>query len=689
DEELGVKDDSHKPWKPAAGGSSWLARLRYRKKRIVAVIFVLGLLFFVFSSFTPDLSETTPDLSETTPEDSISEEKVDEAIEPTGPPSKELYDLGKDTGAVDHTYNGRIRFFRLAKSLRAVADKAEFRLGMDTVLFSAANLKSMSALIPMACEMARMGKSYVHFAMNGRDDVSLDHILTLNGVDQSSCEVFWHDARPDYALYSSDTRAESAAAVALGHIDQFIRPKVVITDDLKAEDPTFARGTRTKAKEISTTIIEIPKGGAERMMWLTRLDGAALAAFHQPSVDIIVHVTPASSGSLLRLLKSLNTADYAGMKPPRLIVDLPVEVDPATVAFLEKWKWPPRPFGSPSSESALENSQLIVRHRIMDEKISPERAAIQFLESSFPVEQGSSHVLTLTPQLQLSPLFYHYTRYVLLNYLHSLGSDAPEHLFGFSLDFPKTYLNGSAEFIPPTIDDMHAEYKKEAHTPNIPFLWQAPSESASLFLGSKFREFHSFLGYRIAAQQQRKKGLDGTVSQQYPAWFGYAVEFMRARGYFMLYPGIAADEALAIKHDELSNTPEEYAEDKKEEAKKTDPARVSDPQDGDILEDDVRTTIKPPQSSPESTLVPLSHPLHSILPLNADYPVLSALPILSFAGAKLTASEFLDGISPYARSFRQDVGGCEPDPPNKRRVLVAGSAKDLFCFGDEGEDDWV
>lgn len=41
----------------------------------------------------------------------------------------------------------------------------------------------------------------------------------------------------------------------------------------------------------------------------------------------------------------------------------------------------------------------------------------------------------------------------------------------------------------------------------------------------------------------------------------------------------------------------------------------------------------------------------------------------------------------YRRTFMEEVGGCTV-PEGKRRKVVKGSARDLFCFGDEREDEW-
>jgi hypothetical protein len=63
------------------------------------------------------------------------------------------------------------------------------------VLFAASNVKSASALLPLACEMASFERSYVHFTFMGRDDISLDLLKEVNGV-KVGCDITFHGNAP-------------------------------------------------------------------------------------------------------------------------------------------------------------------------------------------------------------------------------------------------------------------------------------------------------------------------------------------------------------------------------------------------------------------------------------------------------------------------------------------------------------
>lgn len=70
---------------------------------------------------------------------------------------------------------------------------------------------------------------------------------------------------------------EVSVSAALGHIETFMHPQVVITDDQSREDAFFTRAIRAKASELGKSVIELPKDAAEKMMWIARLDSGSLA----------------------------------------------------------------------------------------------------------------------------------------------------------------------------------------------------------------------------------------------------------------------------------------------------------------------------------------------------------------------------------------------------------------------------
>jgi hypothetical protein len=89
----------------------------------------------------------------------------------------------------------------------------------------------------------------------------------------------------------------------------------------------------------------------------------------------------------------------------------------------------------------------------------------------------------------------------------------------------------------------------------------------------------------------------------------------------------------------------------------------------------------------ETKVVSHSRPLHLILPFDGDLPEIPHLPYLLHRGDMIPHSNISSLADTYAVEYRKVIGGCVI-PSGKHRKLAAGSARDLFCFGDEEEDDW-
>ena len=189
DEELGKKDDDHRPLNGAAPPSSWSARRRpasSRKRRIFYGICALLCLYVFIKNIPTDLGPT-------------SRYKFNQRLDDVGKLGSEISDLptrkprkpAEPSEAEEHYHNGPIKFYMLASSLHSAARLGGQHESNKNVLFAASNLKSASEIIPLACEMARWDRNDVHFAVMGRDDMEMSEIKKLNGAEED-CNVHWH-----------------------------------------------------------------------------------------------------------------------------------------------------------------------------------------------------------------------------------------------------------------------------------------------------------------------------------------------------------------------------------------------------------------------------------------------------------------------------------------------------------------
>ncbi|KAI7161518.1 hypothetical protein KC349_g2714 [Hortaea werneckii] len=671
DEELGKRDDDFRP-KRSSTANSLMQPWQWRKRRLFLVVAVALFVYVFVKNIPTDLGPADERLGypmrrpgqvpRSRPQQDTSPGYP--RTEPVGAPRRLAQ---KDEEADMHYYDGPIRYHRLALSLLGIQRTKGSALDNRNVLFSVSSLKSAANLMPMACEMARWDRNYVHFAFHGRDSLPLHDILEINGVSKEDCPVSFHDARAEYSEYSSDQRAEAAVAGSMKHFQDYMHPQAIITDDSEAEEAFHARALRRKGKDMGVTVIEIPAG--------------------RPNVDILVHATPGNSGSLLRLLSSLESAYYTGLRLPKLTIELPNDVEPAVQKYLALMDWPQ---GSGSSHE--KQSAVTLHHRISSSHQTPEQASIRFLESIFPKNTVDNHVLILSPQAELSPMYLQYLHYLILEYKYSkFAAPDSENLLGISLDVPSTFLNGSNGFSAPKIADapstkLLSEKDHDQQSPS-PFLGQAPSATASLIFGSKWATMHDFLTKRINARHSGlSQKMEKLVSETEPSWLEYLLELMRARGYYILHPA----SPLVTMHNELAQIPEEYlrhAEENKKASK--DPDTAPSEEEDFLLASNEPTLHEHVEHEPRTT-----QPLHSLLPFAGDLPELAHLPFISHEGELIDFAQVAEQRDTYLPYFRQHVGGCAPEEAARKRVPHDLNTDDLFCllgveveYEDEMETD--
>lgn len=423
--------------------------------------------------------------------------------------------------------------------------------------------------------------------------------------------------------------------------------------------------------DIGKSIIELPLDATENMMWITRLDSGSLAAWSTTYVDLLIHAPTASSGSLVRLLKSIESADYLGLRRPHLTIELPAEIDAATWRYLENLVWPPL-----DSSGTSHASQVSLRHRIPRRTMTEYEASARFIESFYPARTKDSHVLLLSPQIELSPLYYHYLIYHLLEYKYAAHGKETKNsplLMGISLELPTHFLNDSEPLVPPLMEKPPSNRKSGTPGEPTPFLWQAPNSNAALYFGDKWTEFHSFLTARLSKPPISRSKL---ISQKHPSWLEFLLELMRARRYSLLYPHFSVDDAaIATVHDELYQVPEEYPREPSA------PASIPELNPDEPLSLVYEKKDRPP---PNAERPLLSSTLLSILPNSGDLPEIPDLPLLAFDGSSLTQQQANDGAWAFTEAYRRDIGGCKSETEVTKRE--PNSALDLFCHLDQVYD---
>lgn len=678
DEELGKRSIGSGPRPSVSLTSAILRPWQWRKQRLLAVVAGLALLYFLTSVVPLSLQSTFEYANTSIPSDYASR-GYQETREPTGPPPRLFYEVDDEHNR--HYYDGPIKFYRLAASLRGISKIGGSRSAKMNVLFAGSSLRSIANLVPMACEMANSDRNNVHLAILGRDSLAIGEMLSRNGVDSATCPIYLHDARCDYSEYSNDQRAEMAVAGAMKHINDYMNPRAIFTDDEALEDVFFTRAMRRKAKTYGHPLIEIPHDKYDDLLWMMKLDSEALANSYRPNVDILLDVPRGSSGGMLRLLNSLIEADYTGLRPPKLTIDVPSDIDISARGFLTDFRWPPGRLAMSTTPNSL-----TLRYRLSPSQKTPEEAALRFLESFHPTRLEDNHVLILSPHIELSPHYFQYLSYLILEYKYaSLSHLKSLDLFGISLDVPLNFLNGSVGFVPPKAADMdlenHPEYLFVDSSSSVPFLYQAPSSSATLIFGDRWTTFVDFYRNRVAARQdakvEKKKKL---VSESEPAWTEYLLELLRARNWFTLHPA----SPFVVAHNDLARIPEEHVRPRTNFNPSQDATDSTELVDQPFLTPPDPFTIPNHPEQPSLTSNEAPQPLHSLLPFSASLPELRNLPLLDYHGQLTTRIDASLTRDRYVPEFRRRLGGCsgeaEKSEAERKRVFRHLRTDDLFCL---------
>lgn len=331
----------------------------------------------------------------------------------------------------------------------------------------------------------------------------------------------------------------------------------------------------------------------------------------------------------MRLLDSLKKADFFNSAPPRITIELPHIVEEPTRRYLESFRWPPKNFLGASPHV----NHLTLRHRIPQHGLTAEENNIRFLESFWPADPGTGHVLVLSPQVELSPLFFHYLKYTILEYKYSVYGRKEFNFFGISLDLPSTYPNDDARVFTAPIGPK--SYSVDGSELMTPFLWQAPNSNAALYFGDKWMELHSFVSELLPAQHILPLPTtlnEKVVSKAYPSWLESLMELSRARGYWMLYPNLPSG-SIATVHNDLYHPPEEFSAQTEMEAQNLD---MDDP--AAALEADPARHLS--LSQQEKMLVSTS--LINILPNKGVMPLPSKMRLLSWDGREITGKDMYE-----------------------------------------------
>lgn len=203
-----------------------------------------------------------------------------------------------------------------------------------------------------------------------------------------------------------------------------MHPQAVILDSTTAEENYFLASARDQILSTPSALIELPNRPEKSLAWISKLDSSALSgagrfcffffcpclprattnlsiAWNKVRFDILIHASPTRTANLKRLLRSIAAADLAGIQTPHITIELPNTIDQSLESFLEEFKWP-----RPTAHRGQQSPMLSLRRRITRQPLDEEDSSVRFVESFWPTDPSSTHVLVLSPHTEITSQFF-------------------------------------------------------------------------------------------------------------------------------------------------------------------------------------------------------------------------------------------------------------------------------------------
>ena len=245
-------------------------------------------------------------------------------------------------------------------------------------------------------------------------------------------------------------------------------------------------------------------------------------------------ITDRRPHSLSRLLQSAAKSIYLGDQID-LTIHMEQSADRVTRMLVNSFVW--------------HQGQKIIRHRIRKGGLMP-----AIVESWYP-SNNDEYAVLLEDDIEVSPLFYVWSKYAILKYRYSGNSEAYRLMYGISLYAPRNLElvpAGRVTFDPNSVL-LPAGYPK--HTP---YASQIPCSWGGVYFPEHWREFHAYLVTRLEDlnlpkdHQERLISVPGSRSDKWKkSWKKYFIEMVYLRATVMLYPNFERFEAFSTNHVEF------------------------------------------------------------------------------------------------------------------------------------------
>ncbi|CAO3669459.1 unnamed protein product [Rhizopus stolonifer] len=373
---------------------------------------------------------------------------------------------------------------------------------------------------------------------------------------------------------------------------------------------------------VEKDVISLPTKEIPHALWIPDLSIQALKNWNKIDIKLVI-ITDRRPHSLSRLLQSSSKSYFLGDKVD-LMIHMEQSSDRATRMLVNSFVW--------------KQGVKFLRHRIKKGGLMP-----AIVESWYP-SHNDEYAVLLEDDIEVSPLFYVWSKYAILKYRYGASKEAYRLMYGISLYSPR-----NLELVPAGRVPFDPNQVLRSYAPQMPYASQIPCSWGAVYFPEHWREFHAYLVRRLQDLQLPKTSdvrvirVPHSRSDKWKkSWKKYFIELVYLRAYVMLYPNFDRFEAFSTNHVEF----------------------------GTHVKSEKR------QSVIGTFMVPLMQrdTILSQLP-SGKLPHFEDLPILDLWG-KLETHQNLDAI---ASRFHEHVSTCE-------RKVGSFDPRDLFCVVDGPAD---
>lgn len=419
------------------------------------------------------------------------------------------------------------------------------------------DVNNAAELLPLLCRLMNTQDKQLHIILaNG-----LEKPLFEDALEQMEC--IQNEENPtvihDLTMAYNNGVNQATAVDSTSYINpivrllEFLQPQVIIQVK-STENPYYFHSIQAAIKSQDVVPVYLDAQQIKHALWISDLSIEALRRkfiifevytklkadrrlylntdWNDIKIELVV-ITDRRSQSLARLLQSATEAHYLGDEHIEIVIHMEQSADVVTQDLVRSFEW--------------KHGSKKIRHRIRKGGLMP-----AIVESWYPSDNNNYGVL-LEDDIELSPLFYAWSKYNILKYRYSPNEEnAYQHMYGVSLYSPRNLEllpEGRRPFNPESVLE-NSGYSKRA-----PYASQVPCSWGAVYFPEHWREFHAYLTARLAKEEWKgyhNITTPGSRSHKWQkSWKKYFIELVYLRAYVMMYPNFENFESFSTNHLEF------------------------------------------------------------------------------------------------------------------------------------------